>query len=129
MRRFSVVLFLLIYSASVSGASFTVHFCGNKLQKISLAGLGHKGCCCKKAAMKKNCCKDKVVSLKLDHIHKQAETTGTPVAFGKTIPAGQLFFFHNAANYSSQVISLRYHSPPVRAGSAGLLVLNSIFRI
>src|SRR5574337_1240402 len=128
MKRFLSFILMLLYVASVSGASFDVHFCGKKIQKISIAGFGHKGCCCKKAMPENDCCKDKVVTFKSGKEHKRIESVTAPVSIPKNIPAQLPSFMACVFGEQITFVSPDY-PPPLRAGSQTLLIQNSVFRI
>ncbi|MDQ3108476.1 MAG: hypothetical protein M3R17_01155 [Bacteroidota bacterium] len=129
MKRFIASFLMLLYVASVSGATFNVHFCGNKLQAVSFAGFEHKVCCCGKSKAMSNCCKNKTVSIKTGKEHKQVSILSTPLSIPKIIASEVPSFL--CLNLSDVVAELHrsLHSPPIRAADAKLFLLNSVFRI
>ena len=129
MKRLTALCLLLLYAVSASGATFNLHFCGGELEEVSLAGLGHKGCCCAKLVMKESCCKDAQVIVKIDNEHKQLEESTLPVTFLNVVPfeVPSLTVFHPV---SLPVITVpRSGAPPGVAENNDLLVLNCVFRI
>jgi hypothetical protein len=129
MKRIAVFLLFLLYTVSVSGASFSVHFCGEKLQRISIQGFRHNGCCCKKKEAKKDCCHDRVISLEKAKAHKQAaESSCCPAAAFKTHPREISFSDHPAQFFPLTFIAFQSHAPPVLT-ELKTLSLIGVFRI
>lgn len=129
MKRFCAFVLLLFYVASVSGAAFNLHFCGKKLNSVSFAGFGKKGCCCNKPMTDKNCCKNKQVSIKSGQEHKSSESIHTGLAVTKTVAATlPLFHTFSFAQDSHKTTDVP-HPPPNRQCRPALFVLNSTFRI
>lgn len=129
MKRFTAILFALLYVVSVSGTTFHVHFCGKQLQNISIAGFEHKGCCCGKTEMDSNCCSEKLISFKAGKEHKRIESTVTPVSIPKIFVSEIPAFLSQFSAQSFVKIIPDFHSPPIRAENNELLILNSTFRI
>lgn len=72
---YSLAVFYLLISVRLTA---NVHYCGGKIQKISLLGFStHKSCCAGKP-MKKGCCKDVQVCLKKTSVDQQ---TSFAIAF------------------------------------------------
>jgi hypothetical protein len=129
MKRSIIFLLLLIYSVSVSGTAFHLHFCGSYLQSVSFAGTEHKGCCCGKTEMPENCCADKTVVFKSDDDHKESVFITIDGQNHASVPV----FFPEVAGvaYQPQLSTAlhSFHSPPVGSGMCKLHVLNCVFRI
>lgn len=129
MKRLLAFLFTLLYVSSVSGATLNAHFCGGTLQKISIAGLGHEGCCCGSKKMSSNCCKDVHIVIKVKGEHKSIAATAIPVSIPQNIPVvlPSVLVIENYFFIALQTPN--FHSPPIRGGDIDLLILNSTFRI
>ena len=64
MKKLIVFLLIGLYMIPTFGITVSIHYCGGKINSISILELGsHKGCCGGKA-MKMDCCKDKKISIK-----------------------------------------------------------------
>ena len=142
MKRAAALLILMLYVISVSGASFNVHFCGKKFQKISFSGFESSGCCCEgkmkmkkkrsccaKAKKKKKCCEDKVISFKAAEKHKNSEIAVLPVSVPKAIALEQPVFLCIGKIISTFSVAPNFHSPPIRGGDTGLFIRYGILRI
>ncbi len=129
MKKIAAVLLLLVYSVSVSGAAFHLHFCGSYLQSISLAGTDHEGCCCGKKVMDKNCCKDKEVVLKTkDDTHHASLYTAIP-KIDLSFPILFIEPLFYSTNFVKRNNNWVFHSPPKRPKGNELNVLNCVLRI
>lgn len=129
MKKSLVFFFVFLYVLSVSGASFNLHFCGNSLEQISFAGFGHKGCCCGKAMMKKDCCKDKQISFKSEKDQQRYESAGTIVCSTENTVTLLPEFHSFKDQFFISSIEIKYHSPPILDDDSGLFILNRVFRI
>ncbi len=131
MKRVLSLLLMLLYVGSISGATFDMHYCGGSLQSVSFSGFGHTGCCCENKEMKnpESCCKDKVIVVKCGSEHNQIHSATIPLSFSQYLKfeATVLVNFFYPSQHT--VIISDFHSPPIRAGSNELLILNSTFRI
>lgn len=118
MRRLFVLLILLLYTMSVSGAAFNFHYCGDKLNRVSLLGIGHKGCCCaKKKSVKKNCCKDEQLVIQSGIKHRKSEIVPAPFPFAKIIKQEftPVIPAHLSSGHRADFSDVVY-VPPARAG-------------
>ena len=130
MKRFIATLLMLLYVVSVSGATFNVHFCGNKFQALSFAGFEHKGCCCGKAKpMKTGCCTDKMISIITGNDHKQVEISTTPLSLSKNCLAEIPFRLDRFISNPPIAPISNFHCPPIRDGNTRLFILHNVFRI
>lgn len=130
MKRIFLILLTLIYTSAVSGATFHLHFCGDHLQIVSFAGMGHDKCCCADDGPKKeNCCTDKVVTVKVNEKHSSCESHIVPLASVKELPS--LYDECNITHIISAVSYTHvYHPPPPNDhAQPSLLIMNSTLRI
>lgn len=66
MKRIASILLFLIYLVPAIGVSVTMHYCGGRLASASLRLRPEsKVCPCGMKAVKRSCCKDKTVFIKL----------------------------------------------------------------
>lgn len=72
----TVALFLLVlYTATTFGVTLKFHYCGDKLDQVSIFNSSDKvACSCGPGAMPKGCCKDKTVRSQIDHHDKFVES-------------------------------------------------------
>ena len=114
MKKVFSVFLSVIFLASAMGMTINSHFCGMKLQSVSLV---EQGCCCsegvlsdKKGTMPKGCCKNEIKVVKITddycpsaslHIEK---TDMAPVALN--------FPFTPALSSSTVSQIVCNHSPP-----------------
>ena len=64
MKKIIVIVLLLVYGLSSSGATIHLHFCCGKLDDISFSSTGQKSCSIKTFSSK-NCCNSKHVEFKV----------------------------------------------------------------
>lgn len=134
MRKPLLILFLLVvYTGSVSGATFHLHFCGDHLQIISFAGMGHDKCCCGEGEAKKkeNCCTDKVVTVKVSDQHTlSADHLPSCISCAKVIPQAIATFLPATALFVDTHSTHRHPPPPEISGNpVSLSLLHCVFRI
>jgi hypothetical protein len=128
MKRLFAILFSIFYIAAVSGITLNRHYCGRQLASvnISFTGEGHN-CPCGSKKMKKGCCKDHNVQIKVKSEHKSICKL--------TVSLHSCKCFHSYPLQVAEPVSVcylipihSYHDPPPHPNNS-LLVLNSIFRI
>lgn len=64
MKKITATFLLVLFLISNTGIAVAAHYCGGKLSSIVFFKLHNHSCKCGKKAMKKNCCKDKIVIIK-----------------------------------------------------------------
>jgi hypothetical protein len=67
MKKIAAIILIIVYGASVSGMTLHLHYCCGKVEKINFLPAG-KSDCSKSMGLKKpmkQCCDDKLVSLKI----------------------------------------------------------------
>ncbi len=67
MKRVFVLLLTLFYLMFTSGMTISAHYCGGKLTSVSLLRLGKEKCPCGSKKMKKDCCKTKSCTFKINN--------------------------------------------------------------
>ncbi|HEY6954763.1 MAG TPA: hypothetical protein VI385_05935 [Flavisolibacter sp.] len=76
MKKIVAILFLLAYGLSSTGATLQFHYCCGKLKDIKLSSVPQKDCGMKHVApVKKKCCDDKQVELKIKADQKAQQAT------------------------------------------------------
>ncbi len=129
MKRFAAICLMLLYAVSAPGAVFNLHFCGGELEEISVAGLGHKGCCCGVSKMKDSCCKDELVVVKVEDEHKQFENASIPSSIFSVVPVETPPSICFRPVSRPVIATPRSNSPPGLLENNDLLVFNCVFRI
>lgn len=94
---FSAVKTILVYSLAVFYFLISVrltanfHYCGGKIQKISIVGFSSHKSCCEGKPMKKGCCEDVQVCFKKSSVDQQSSTA--VLFFSFALPAEPLHAF------------------------------------
>lgn len=133
MKRILAFLLLLIYSVSVSGAGFHLHYCGSYLESVSFIDNEHHGCCCEKAGIEmrrsENCCKDVTVVIKACNEHQLTAFAAPARLFssGTLLLTPTALFLCNTLNRIHSQVSF---PPDIRRTEPDqLFLLHCIFRI
>lgn len=128
MKRFKVILLLLLYILPAIGANVFVHYCGGKISSISIASAHADSCGCDGKKMKKDCCKDETISFQIDDEQiqlKQDFNTTAKFTYSPTLLLQPLLL----PNHSFRsLIVLDCSSHPPNKGSSSLYILNRVFR-
>lgn len=67
MKRLISIFFLTIYTGSAPGVVFDFHYCGPVFTHISVLDIGgHVRCNSNRIAMPRDCCKNKLICLKIE---------------------------------------------------------------
>lgn len=127
MKRILSLVF--VYVTSISGATLNVHFCGGSLENISIAGVGHEGCCCGAKKMDSNCCKDKHITFECKEKHERLENyiISSPLQQSLSIDLYQLLLYENYPNSYIRIVNIDHH--PARGEGPDLVILNRNLRI
>jgi hypothetical protein len=127
MKRILLILVGLMYITSVSGVTINHHYCGGKLATISLSLASDHSCRCGSKKMKKDCCKNQQVQVKVKCEHKSAGKFRVNTDLFKILPACVTEYTLKTLSCELNTITV-YRRPPPRPNNS-LLVLNSVFRI
>jgi hypothetical protein len=101
MRKFSAIVFMLIYANIGLAMAINFHFCNGHLSQVSLIKIYTLStCCCKSKSMANDCCKNEVVLVKPDN-HQSQTSLAIPESGFKilTLP---VLLQQNAGLYASQ---------------------------
>ncbi|MGY3053115.1 hypothetical protein ACVWYG_001312 [Pedobacter sp. UYEF25] len=75
MKKTAALLLLVFYTATTFGVTLNFHYCGDKLDHVSVSNFINKHTCsCAPGTMPKGCCKDKKVFNKTDKHKKFIES-------------------------------------------------------
>jgi hypothetical protein len=115
MKRFALLLFAFLYLMPAVGFSINVHWCGKKINAVTIGHLKADNCPCGKK-MKRNCCSDFHTFVKLDDSHKAASVVSA-AASNLTQPAALGTFGVIQSNtLLRSFILYQQYSPPISCG-------------
>jgi len=77
MKKIFLITILFLYLIPSIGITVSAHFCRGELSGISFGAEKQKRCGCKVGAVRKNCCEDVVLSMKI----KDDQQKVAPVSF------------------------------------------------
>jgi len=129
LKKLTTILIIFCYLIPAIGLSVKQHFCGGKLASVSILFNSLSSCPCGEKAMKKNCCKDKTIVLKL----KDSQNFSKKIAinFSQTFK----FLVDIFPGYSHSFVTVAFqrhipfdHPPPLQK-SKPLYLLNRVFLI
>lgn len=127
MRKFVCIILVFVYPLLTSGMVLQLHYCGGKLSSVSLALSDIHTCSCGSKSMKKGCCKDKSLQVKVKGDHKTANNIILPSTscnnLACVLPVTEIFI-----PKSQYIASSNYHLPPPKLNNSRLAFL-SVFRI
>jgi len=128
MKKIGVIILLFCYLMPAIGLSVTQHYCGGKLVSVSVFSASSPKCSCGKKLMKKDCCEDKIIVLKLKDTQNFAKkVVGNFSQTFKLIT--QCFPIYNGP---AVTLSFEKHLPfshPPLQKSESLYLLNQVFLI
>ena len=114
MKKFFTLMFAFYYLFISLGITASVHYCGGKVNRINVMGMGDHKQCCGGKPMKKDCCKDKEIKLKKKQSDEQSYKT-VLVKFSPiiecVIPSYQWIQPRNIHNEVEATL-VSNHSPP-----------------
>jgi hypothetical protein len=126
MKKFLVILLLMVYGVSSSGATLHLHFCCGKLDKVDLVPVEKKSCGKDHKGISKSCCNDQQVQLK---IHSDYRATEAVKNFFKTVSfTPPLFSLSTATRRLEQQAIWQWYHPPTPSTNP-LYILHSVYRI
>ena len=128
MKKFLAVVLTFFYLTVISGVTLHLHYCGGKIASVRMVLSEVHTCTCGSKAMKKGCCKNESLSVKIDVDQKCSSVVSLPSDSFNTVIAPLLSptVFLPALQPIATITN--YHAPPPR-NSTSLLIFNSIFRV
>lgn len=127
MRKFVCVILIFVYPLLTSGVVLQLHYCGGKLSSASLALSDTHSCSCGSKSMKKGCCKNESLQVKVKGDHKTSNTVLLPSNtcnnIGCILPVTEILI-----PQGQYIIASNYHLPPPKPNIHRLAFL-SVFRI
>lgn len=130
MKKFLVTLLMLLYLIPAVGVTFSAHFCGEELASISHSVTEAEKCLCGMQPMKKSCCEDKQLQIKMDDNQQKTELLSpkfsNPFHILFSIPSVLeipfVFQSNNDRNHS-------FYNPPQLFFKRHIYLLNNVLRI
>lgn len=129
MKKSLSIVLTIVYLVLVSGITLQLHYCGGKFRSLNLVlDENSPSCACGSKTMKKGCCKNQTVYIKVKGDQKSSNNSKISFDDGKKTAFQRPSFTLNLslAQYVSTIIN--YHAPPPRYNNS-LLIFNSSFRI
>lgn len=124
MKKFLAIFFSLFYLAFSSGAVLQLHYC---MEEISVSQNSGDECNVCHSKEKKDCCKDEVKFVKVDHFQKSDLQTlhwlKIPAFLNKIVWNFEIFSKEKSA------VALEFHTGPPVIYSPSIYILNCNFRI
>jgi len=120
MKKLFAIMLLLVYGFSSTGMTLHLHYCCGKLDAIDLSPVKDEHCGGKHKLIKKSCCDEKQVSLKLKSEQNPAKFLN-PVFQLPAIKTVQPDFFVLSPVQSKKLLPEVFAPPPLQKN------INSLF--
>ena len=129
MKKIILILVLFLYLIPSIGITVSAHYCSGKLSGISFGSQKQKTCGCKVGSVRKSCCEDVVLSMKI----KDDQQKVSPVSF-KLVQVALLdtkctFFYHVVAVSSVETMAVYTTEKPPGRFKQPLYLQNESFLI
>lgn len=130
MKRITVILLMFLYMIPAVGVTVTAHYCGGKVTSVSFNPFDTKHKCpCGSKKMKRDCCKDKTTTLKLDETQQKTQQISCNFMkvtnFQPVIPTNLIFDYHTPLLSTE----FDYSTHPPDDLKHSLYILHCVFRI
>jgi hypothetical protein len=127
MKKFLVIILMLVYGLSSSGMTINLHYCCGKLDDISFFGKKDSQCPMGNHIKKSGCCNDKQISV---NINAEQEQASKWVQTGKLSIATPVFQTTNTSFTGNHVsVNRLARGTPIPATSVPIFIKNCVFRI
>lgn len=127
MKKYIIILLMLVYGLPSTGASLYLHYCCGKLDAVSFS-VQHKEGCTQKEADSKTCCNNFAIDLKLD-ADQQPFAPWIHFLPAATAPVTSLPVWQITVPFTEVLINTPSTGPPVTASSPPVYLKNCLFRI
>lgn len=127
MKKFLVILLLLVYGFSSSGMTVNLHYCCGKLKSISWSSAPEKGCGSDHKMGSKPCCETKQISGK-EHGDQEVQ----PFVSKKLVHFTEVLFPPAEASvvkHQPMKSGFATLAPPPNLSSPPLFILHCVYRI
>ena len=122
---------LLLYLVPVFGVQATGHYCGQRLESVSLSGSDEKGCCADSQQMPAGCCHDQVVKMQVSDDQQATASFDLPVfsfVWAELPSAAPITLLRTLPAEPKRLFSPVCHAPP-RSAATPIYLANRMFRI
>ncbi|NTS42962.1 hypothetical protein HRG84_18895 [Flavisolibacter sp. BT320] len=126
MKKLLVILLVLVYGLSASGATIHLHYCCGMLEKVSLT-TDHNPDCPEKGINKKDCCDSKKLDLKIKADQNLAAKWVASFQAGSEALAVQEY--RQPVLIPIAIETVFTTGPPLAGSSVPLFLRNRVFRI
>ncbi|RYZ53539.1 MAG: hypothetical protein EOO14_15350 [Chitinophagaceae bacterium] len=126
MKKLLVILLVLVYGLSASGATIHLHYCCGALDKVSLT-TDHNPDCPEKGSDKKDCCDSKKLDLKIKADQNLAAKWVTSFQACSEAPVVQ--YYHQPFFTPGGIETVFTTGPPVADNNIPLFLRYRVFRI
>ena len=124
IKRTAAILLILLYSVTVMGFAFNLHYCCNHLVSVQINAPVKS---CGMTAINPKCCKNTHLEVKVKDLHQGVSARPVSGAAGFTLP--RLYFtdyFFVSKNYIITVIPNSSHPP---GNDRPVFLKNCVFRV
>jgi hypothetical protein len=126
MKKAIVIILMLVYGLSSTGATVHFHYCCGKLDNISLSSSAKKSCPAK-GISSKECCDSKHIELKVKGDQEAgAKWISTRKDFAVPLIKASLYLMVRAQEIP---VSVYATGPPEKVSSLPLYIKNCVYRI
>lgn len=127
MKKYIVILLMLVYALPSTGASLHLHFCCGKLDDVSFS-VKHKAGCTEQASGDVACCNNVALDLKID---ADQEPLAKLLPQLNMVPALPPVVHHGLASLPALAAytANKNTGPPLAAAQAPAYIKNCVFRI
>lgn len=129
MKKLAAILLILCYLVPAIGTTLVMHYCGGELDSVSILSTDENRCSCGSESMKKDCCKDELVVLKIKDTEQSIKSSTTQPRFIVKEPAATELLLQSVYfNPVSLSFSQSYLYPP-GAATHPVYLVNKVFLI
>jgi hypothetical protein len=123
IKRTAALLLILLYSITVTGVAFNLHYCCNRLVAVQINTPVKS---CGMAALKSKCCKNTHLEIKVKDMHQGASGQTVASSAGFTLSRLYSTDYIVSATYITNVVLNSSHPP---GNSRPVFLKNCVFRV
>lgn len=128
MKKYIVILLMLVYGLPSTGASIYLHYCCGKLDDVSFTVKHAEGCMEEAAAEDEDCCNSVAIDLKLD-TDQQPLLKWMPQMNEAALAPAAIPYWQAALPAFAALQSNRATGPPLALKGVPVYIKNCVFRI
>lgn len=111
MKRFTAILFCLMYTLSVFGFNVNFHYCGGKIKYVKII-LHKENSCCKSELEVSSCCADERMFHQVDDKHQVSQLNFEDIKIKLEVPNYFVSEVQPIENYSNDLQLHELDHPP-----------------